>query len=412
MLQHCRFSISQVPLLLKQCQWLTSGGFARVQDAMTAGEEAAASAAAAAAGLPKYAAQLEVLPPAEASAAVDAVKQLAAAAVSAHQAVSAAAAGAKADTGSRKRTPEEVARLLQQEAAAEPQGAPTEQTASAAAAGNGAGLKLQLSGFAIEWPAITVAVYTSNERPSTAHSASEPCSLLKWRDLVFEVCMLLQLMCLLLTALQARSWQRCRRASRPWTPAAAACRSGRRVPAAASAPLPPGATPSWPMACPSQGAAPPGVATAAAAAPRSSRRRLRRRHPRRRRERALQRTASPRRTRSRPSRRSGPPAAAPAAAAAAVAARRWRRRLPPRARCRALVPGAARLAAEDAARRDPTGRWGIRTLNNEGNEGMGVIPRCLVAGIEDERAYLMCVRACVVHDQQQGWRDTQAVVSA
>lgn len=100
----------------------------RLQDAVAAGDEVAAAAAAAAGALPKHVAALEALPPAETSAAVDAVNALATAAASAHEAV--AAASQSDAQPQRKRTPAEVAALLQ-DAAGGPLAAGVERSSSA-----------------------------------------------------------------------------------------------------------------------------------------------------------------------------------------------------------------------------------------------------------------------------------------
>lgn len=99
-----------------------------LQDTVCAGDVAAAAAATAAASLLKHAARLEALPHSEASAAVDAVKALAAAAAAAHTAI---AAAVQSDAQpQRRRTPAEVAALLQ-DAAGGPLAAGVERSSSA-----------------------------------------------------------------------------------------------------------------------------------------------------------------------------------------------------------------------------------------------------------------------------------------
>lgn len=85
---------------------------------------------AAAAALPKHAAALEALPPAESSAAVEAVQALATAAAAAHAAIAAAAQGDVNKQPQRRRTPAEVAALLQ-DASGGPLAASVERSSSA-----------------------------------------------------------------------------------------------------------------------------------------------------------------------------------------------------------------------------------------------------------------------------------------
>jgi hypothetical protein len=101
-----------------------------LQETATTAEQVATAAAAAAAALPKHAAALEALPPAESSSAVEAVKALAAGAAAGHAAIAAAARGDVGKQPQRRRTPAEVAALLE-DAAGGPLGASVERSSSA-----------------------------------------------------------------------------------------------------------------------------------------------------------------------------------------------------------------------------------------------------------------------------------------
>ena len=112
------------------CLSLTRVRNCDLQETAATAEQVAAAAAAAAAALPKHTAALEALPPAESFAAVEAVKALATNVAAAHAAIAAAAQGDVGKQQQRRRTPAEVAALLQ-DAAGGPLAASVERSSSA-----------------------------------------------------------------------------------------------------------------------------------------------------------------------------------------------------------------------------------------------------------------------------------------